>query len=94
MATRHDLDDPSTVGAVVAAIGSVEVLDLVAALTEADATAAGALAWSPFERASWATSWCAPERHWVGHVAAAVGVGTVAGAAGCNGLARRAHRAG
>ena len=48
MATRRDLDDPSTVGAVVAALGSVEMLDLLAALTEADATAAGALAWSPF----------------------------------------------
>jgi [protein-PII] uridylyltransferase len=48
MATRRDLDDPATVGAVVAALGSVEVLDLLAALTEADATAAGALAWSPF----------------------------------------------
>ena len=48
MATRRDLDDPATVDAVVAALGSVEVLDLLAALTEADATAAGALAWSPF----------------------------------------------
>ncbi|MGH8776480.1 MAG: [protein-PII] uridylyltransferase [Jiangellaceae bacterium] len=48
MATRRDLDDPATVSAVVAAVGSADVLDLLAALTEADATAAGALAWSPF----------------------------------------------
>ena len=48
MATRRDLDDPATVDAVVAVVGSAEVLDLLAALTEADATAAGPLAWSPF----------------------------------------------
>jgi len=48
MATRRDLDDPATVDAVVAVVGSSEVLDLLAALTEADATAAGPLAWSPF----------------------------------------------
>ncbi|HEX6577744.1 MAG TPA: [protein-PII] uridylyltransferase [Jiangellaceae bacterium] len=48
MATRRDLDDPSTVATVVATVGSTDVLDLLAALTEADATAAGALAWSPF----------------------------------------------
>jgi [protein-PII] uridylyltransferase len=47
MATRRDLDDPSTVAAVTAAVGSADVLDLLAALTEADATAAGPLAWSP-----------------------------------------------
>jgi [protein-PII] uridylyltransferase len=47
MATRRDLDDPTTIEAVVRAVGSVEVLDLLAALTEADATAAGPVAWSP-----------------------------------------------
>ena len=47
MATRRDLDDPTTIDAVARACGSVEVLDLLAALTEADATAAGPLAWSP-----------------------------------------------
>jgi [protein-PII] uridylyltransferase len=47
MATRRDLDDPTTIDAVARAVGSVEVLDLLAALTEADATAAGPLAWSP-----------------------------------------------
>jgi [protein-PII] uridylyltransferase len=47
MATRRDLDDPTTIEAVVRAVGSVEVLELLAALTEADATAAGPTAWSP-----------------------------------------------
>jgi [protein-PII] uridylyltransferase len=47
MATRRDLDDPTTIEAVVRAVGSAEVLDLLAALTEADATAAGPMAWSP-----------------------------------------------
>jgi [protein-PII] uridylyltransferase len=47
MATRRDLDDPTTIESVARAVGSVEVLDLLAALTEADATAAGPLAWSP-----------------------------------------------
>ena len=47
MATRRDLDDPTTIEAVARAVGSVEVLDLLAALTEADATAAGSVAWSP-----------------------------------------------
>jgi [protein-PII] uridylyltransferase len=47
MATRRDLDDPTTIEAVARAVGSVDVLDLLAALTEADATAAGPLAWSP-----------------------------------------------
>jgi [protein-PII] uridylyltransferase len=47
MATRRDLDDPTTIEAVARAVGSADVLDLLAALTEADATAAGPLAWSP-----------------------------------------------
>jgi [protein-PII] uridylyltransferase len=47
MATRRDLDDPATIETVARAVGSAEVLDLLAALTEADATAAGPLAWSP-----------------------------------------------
>lgn len=47
MATRRDPDDPATIDAVVQAVGTTEVLDLLAALTRADATAAGPIAWSP-----------------------------------------------
>ena len=47
MATRRDLDDPNTIEAVARAVGSADMLDLLAALTEADATAAGPVAWSP-----------------------------------------------
>jgi [protein-PII] uridylyltransferase len=47
-ATRRDLDDPTTIASVAEAAGSREVLDLLAALTQADATAAGPLAWTPW----------------------------------------------
>ncbi len=46
MATRRDLDDPATVEQVAAAVGSVDLLDLLAALTEADSIATGSQAWS------------------------------------------------
>ncbi|MFI9719549.1 [protein-PII] uridylyltransferase [Streptomyces sp. NPDC052396] len=45
-ATRRDLDDPATVGTVVAAVGRAETLELLHALTEADALATGPAAWS------------------------------------------------
>ncbi len=47
-ATRRDLDDPKTLDVVAEAVGSVEVLDLLAAMTEADALATGPAAWTPW----------------------------------------------
>jgi [protein-PII] uridylyltransferase len=45
-ATRRDLDDPATVALVVERVGTPPFLDLLAALTEADARATGPAAWS------------------------------------------------
>ncbi|MGW0733439.1 [protein-PII] uridylyltransferase [Streptomyces sp. NPDC002851] len=45
-ATRRDLDDPATVRAVAEKIGSTSTLELLHALTEADARATGPAAWS------------------------------------------------
>ncbi|HZE66770.1 MAG TPA: [protein-PII] uridylyltransferase [Sporichthyaceae bacterium] len=47
-ATRRDLDDPATAAGVAEIVGSVEVLDLLAAMTEADALATGPAAWTPW----------------------------------------------
>ncbi|QIB43311.1 [protein-PII] uridylyltransferase [Streptomyces aureoverticillatus] len=45
-ATRRDLDDPATVKSVADAVGSTGTLELLHALTEADALATGPAAWS------------------------------------------------
>ncbi|MCY0919570.1 [protein-PII] uridylyltransferase [Streptomyces sp. H27-G5] len=45
-ATRRDLDDPATVRSVAEAVGSTGTLELLHALTEADALATGPAAWS------------------------------------------------
>ncbi len=45
-ATRRDLDDPATVGSVADAVGGPVTLELLHALTEADALATGPAAWS------------------------------------------------
>ena len=49
VATRRDLADPATAQAVAAAVGSAEVLELLHALTEADAAATGPAAWSAWK---------------------------------------------
>jgi [protein-PII] uridylyltransferase len=46
VATSRDLDDPATIGHVVARIHDVETLDLLEVLTEADARATAPQAWS------------------------------------------------
>lgn len=49
VATRRDLADAATAGAVAEAVGSVELLDLLAALTEADSLATGPSAWGTWK---------------------------------------------
>lgn len=50
-ATRRDLDDPATVRGVAEAVGSAGTLELLHALTEADALATGPAAWSAWRGA-------------------------------------------
>jgi [protein-PII] uridylyltransferase len=47
-ATTRDLEDPATIEHVSERVGSLEMLDLLAALTEADARATSAKAWTPW----------------------------------------------
>jgi [protein-PII] uridylyltransferase len=49
-ATTRDLDDVDTVVFVAAAVGDATTLELLAALTEADALATGPQAWSPWRK--------------------------------------------
>jgi [protein-PII] uridylyltransferase len=49
VATRRDLDDPTTIKRVAALVGSVDRLELLAALTEADSIATGPAAWGPWK---------------------------------------------
>ncbi|MEV6739953.1 [protein-PII] uridylyltransferase [Streptomyces sp. NPDC051104] len=50
-ATRRDLEDPATVSSVAEAVGSQSTLELLHALTEADALATGPAAWSTWRSA-------------------------------------------
>ncbi|WP_042437351.1 [protein-PII] uridylyltransferase [Streptacidiphilus albus] len=50
-ATRRDLDDPATVAAITSVVGSTGTLELLHALTEADALATGPAAWSSWRAA-------------------------------------------
>lgn len=49
VATRRDLADPATTQAVADAVGTLEVLELLHALAEADAAATGPAAWSSWK---------------------------------------------
>ncbi len=49
IATRRDLSDPGTIRTVAAAVDTVEFLDLLAALTEADSLATGPSAWGTWK---------------------------------------------
>lgn len=48
VATRRDIEDPATAANVASIVGAAETLDLLAALTEADARATSPTAWSPW----------------------------------------------
>ncbi|MCW2708385.1 MAG: (Protein-PII) uridylyltransferase [Frankiales bacterium] len=49
VATRRDLNDPATARGVADAVGSLEVLELLHALTQADSAATGPAAWSAWK---------------------------------------------
>ncbi|XAS75852.1 [protein-PII] uridylyltransferase [Dermatophilaceae bacterium Sec6.4] len=73
LATRRDIEDPATVHTLCAAVGEQrEVLDLLAALTQADAIAAGPKAWTPW-RASLVTALAGRGRDLLGDQQGAAG---------------------
>jgi [protein-PII] uridylyltransferase len=49
VAIRRDLNDPATIGRVAEAVGDLGLLDLLAALTEADSLATGPSAWGTWK---------------------------------------------
>ena len=49
VATRRDLDDDGTIRSVADALGSIRLLELLGALTEADSIATGPSAWSSWK---------------------------------------------
>lgn len=49
-ATRRDLSDPATIASVVEVVRDAQFLELLDALTQADAIATGPLAWTPWKR--------------------------------------------
>ncbi len=56
-ATRRDLDDPATVRSVADAVKATGTLELLHALTEADALATGPAAWSTWPRLRSSPTW-------------------------------------
>ena len=50
VATRRDLSDDDVIRSVAESVGSLQVLELLAALTEADSLATGPAAWSPWKK--------------------------------------------
>ncbi len=91
-ATRRDLDDPATVRAVAKTVGSSATLELLHALTEADALATGPAAWS-----AWRASLVADLVRRVGAVLAGrppAEAGPVAPSAEQERLTVEAHRTG
>jgi len=76
VAVRRDLEDPATIAHVAGAVGSVERLELLHALTEADSLATGPAAWG-----RWKEQLVAELVARVHHVLAGGDVGDVAGRA-------------
>jgi [protein-PII] uridylyltransferase len=74
VAVRRDLGDPATIASVAQAVGSIERLDLLHALTEADSLGTGPSAWS-----SWKAQLVADLVQRVRHVLAGGAIGDVAG---------------